>query len=108
MEIGRFIYGGFQMPDKALHIHSELAYKMFEDHTVGEINENFENLIFRPIREPPKEKLANQSWKIVSKKMISSVHGVFQFSNPNYKIAGVLPYFDHCGKYYTVLVFKYP
>jgi hypothetical protein len=59
-------------------------------------------MIFRPIGDAPKGKLANENWKIVSKSMISSVHGVFQLKNPNYKIAGVLPYFDHCGKYYKV------
>lgn len=100
------MYGGFKLQGKEMHDHGEMVYGAVSTNAVGEIKENFERQIFRPVGNPPKEKLADQSWKIVSKKMLTGVHGIFQFENPNYKIAGMLPYFDHCGKYFTVIFHK--
>eukprot|EP00826_Nyctotherus_ovalis_P052757 TRINITY_DN6755_c0_g1_i6.p1 TRINITY_DN6755_c0_g1~~TRINITY_DN6755_c0_g1_i6.p1 ORF type:complete len:243 (+),score=42.90 TRINITY_DN6755_c0_g1_i6:143-871(+) len=101
MEIGRYMFGGFQMPGGRAHTHDDKAYKLLGSNVVGEIKEEFQARIFRPLGNV-KEKLENETWKIVSKKMLTSCHGVFQFKNPNYQIAGVLPYFDHCGKYYKL------
>lgn len=105
MEIGRYMFGGFQMPGGRAHVHDDKAYKLLGSNTVGEIKEDLQAKIFRPLGDV-KGKVENETWKIVSKKMLTSCHGVFQFKNPNYQIAGVLPYFDHCGKYYKVVFIK--
>jgi len=102
MEISRFIYGGFQMPGAKIHFHSEEAMKKFESLKVGKIRNELAPMIFKPVTSPATLQPQDCTWKLVSKKMISSVHAVFQFKCDQYKVAGMLPYFDHCGKYYTL------
>ena len=101
MEIGRFVYGGFQIPNKSVEETQSICAKL-PKHNIGEIEEDLQCKIFRPTGELKEGKLEDQTWKVVSKTMLSGVHARFQLKNPNYKIAGILPYFDHCGKYYTV------
>ncbi len=101
-EISRYFYGGFKYKSKEVHHHSESAMQLLANLSVGCIKTGLKQKIFRSIKPQPEDGLDKEVWKLVGKKMITSVHAVFQFRSPNYKVAGMLPYFDHCGRYYTV------
>jgi len=102
MEIGRFVYGGFQMPKSIVHFHSKEAMEIFEGMKIGKIVNEIAPQIFKPVNSEVSLQPQECTWKLASKKMITSCHAVFQFHCDQYKIAGMLPYFDHCGKYYTL------
>jgi hypothetical protein len=70
--------------------------------TVGSIKTGLRAKLFKPVKPLPEDPGEKEVWKLVSKKMCSGAHAVFQFRSAGYKLAGVLPYFDHCGRYYTV------
>ncbi len=101
-EISRYYYGGFRFRGRETHTHSEASIHLLTNMSAGTIKSALKPKIFRPIKQQPEEALEKEVWKLVSKKMLSSSHGVFQFRSPNYKVAAILPYFDHCGKYFTV------
>jgi hypothetical protein len=100
--VSRFFYGGFQLPGKAVHTHGDSAIKVAEKMKVGRIIEPLRTSIFRPTSTVGVDALETQKWTVIKKTMLNGAHAVFRFTNPNFKISGVLPYFDHCGKYYTV------
>jgi len=102
LEIGRYFYGGFKLGGKAPHAHTDGSIQLLPNISVGFIKSMLRPKIFRPLKQQTEEALDKETWKVVSKKMISSVHAVFQFRSPNYKVAAILPYFDHCGRYYAV------
>ena len=90
------------MPGKPVHFHGEGAIKMAKNMAVGTIKEPFTAQIFKHIKPEGEVSIEKETWKLVNKKMVSAVHGVFQFKNDKFKISAMLPYYDHCGKYYTV------
>ena len=90
------------MPGKSVHTHAAGPIKMAENMSVGRIREPLRAAIFRPIKTVTVDELETQKWTIIKKTMLNGAHAVFRFTNENFKIAGILPYFDHCGKYYTV------
>jgi len=87
MEIGRFVYGGFNMEGFKVNVHSEFAMKKLITLRVGKIINEITHMIFKPVVTPPTEKPQECTWKLVSKKMVSSVHAVFRFSCDQYKCA---------------------
>ena len=102
MEIGRYFYGGFVMPKEQVHFHAEGAWMVARKLAIGIIKCSLASKIFIPINPQEKTDVTKDTWKLVSKRMISDVHAIFQFKSSKYKSAGILPYFDHCGKYYAV------
>ncbi len=102
MEVGRFFYGSFQPMPKHAHCHQEAAKKAALALTIGHIKEPARDLIFHGNEEMSVD-LERTSWKLVARKMVTTSHAVLQFQAKDVTIAGALPYFDHCGKYYKVL-----
>lgn len=101
-EVSRFYYGGFQGLSKEVHNHTGTAFSIARNLSAGIIRCNLQQKIFKPIKPQYENMVEHEKWKVCSKKMVSGVHAVFQFRSPNFKVAGMLPFFDHCGKYYTV------
>ena len=99
-EVGRLFYGGYA----TAHDHSELAIKMIDNMKVGSIKSELDKIIFRPVRKQAPNEIEKETWKLISKKMISAEHAVFQFRSPNFKVAAMLPDFVNCGKYFTVSI----
>jgi len=93
------------MPGKAVHVHKDDAIKKATPMEIGRIREPLSSMIFKPAKAGAEVDLEKETWKLVNKQMISAVHGRFQFKCDNIKPAGMLPYFDHCGKYYTVRIY---
>eukprot|EP01022_Parablepharisma_sp_SALTPOND_P020923 TRINITY_DN3934_c0_g1_i1.p1 TRINITY_DN3934_c0_g1~~TRINITY_DN3934_c0_g1_i1.p1 ORF type:complete len:445 (-),score=59.50 TRINITY_DN3934_c0_g1_i1:145-1479(-) len=102
MEVSRFIYGGFQMLNSLAQDQLQSFIKNAENMTVGRIKDPLPELVFRPINPSLGLIPKNETWKLVDKEMITPVHGEFKLRSENFKVSGMLPYFDHCGKYFTV------
>ena len=90
------------MQGKKVNIHKANAINMATAIEIGRIREQFASMIFKPVKPGTELDLEKETWRLVNKQMISAVHGRFQFKNDNIKPSAMLPYFDHCGKYYTV------
>ena len=102
MEISRFFYGGFNALNSPVHYHTPSALKMMQRLSVGKIKEGLSAAIFKPRSPSASIDPKDDTWKLINKKMLTAVHAVFQFKSENHKITAMLPYFDHCGKYYTL------
>lgn len=102
MEISRFFYGGFRSKPKGANIHSEKAINIAATLSIGKIQDTLKAQIFKTPNTEDLKTLELENWRVVKKEMLTAAHARFQFKNDKYKVNGFLPYFDHCGKYYTV------
>lgn len=92
------------MKGHPVHFHTEAAMKKASGIEIGKIMEPLTAKIFKPLSSGAGP-IENETWKMVKKEMLTTVHARFQFKNENYKVSAMQPYFDHCGKYYTVSLY---
>lgn len=85
-----------------MHSHSETATKMLEKMVVGYIKTGLDKMIFRGVRKQTYGE--TEVWRLVGKKTVAGDVAVLQFRSPNFKVVGVLPGTEHCGRYFTVVV----
>ncbi len=111
MEIGRYFYGSFQGFPKHAHMHQADALKLIQGLTIGRILDPQRKALFRMMShadagdngdDEGEVDLEKTSWKLVGRKAISASHAMLQFEAKDVTVGVLLPYFDHCGKYYKV------
>lgn len=95
-EIGRFIYGNHKTLNSNYHSHLGPAFSVMKENTVAMLENPLKFSLFIPQNGKTINDLETSIWKIVS---FDPISGRVKLHSNEFKVAGMLPYFQHAGKY---------
>ena len=98
-EIGRWIYGGYEMRDKA-HEHSGDAQKLLLKYKVGRLDSSFTRDLFEGIEEG--KTLRDYSFSLKEQNGVTDLHMHIKLHNPAIKFLPRINDIAQFGKYFAI------